>query len=116
MHNNSNKRRAVLQKGCDYKPCEDAVCGCDSYCCEVSWDLSCRGYEKNSSDGNNNAFIEGCSASLLCCDPDAVTEVTTENEVTEVTITGGMSIIFAYQLFPNNWFIQSRRSRTTTMQ
>ena len=24
-------------KGCDYKPCEAAVCACDSYCCEGAW-------------------------------------------------------------------------------
>merc|ERR1719356_930173 len=30
--------------GCNYAPCEAAVCDCDSYCCETAWDLSCRGY------------------------------------------------------------------------
>jgi len=61
--NNQNK---PLTTGCDYKPCEDAVCACDSYCCEIAWDLSCRGY----SSDRSNYYVEGCSASLLCCEQD----------------------------------------------
>lgn len=52
--------------GCDYKPCQDAVCACDSYCCDIAWDLSCRGYN----DGSDNYYVVGCSASLLCCEQD----------------------------------------------
>ena len=59
-------------KGCDYKPCEKAVCDCDSYCCEVAWDLSCRGFHLNgnndSSASKDNQFMNGCSASILCCE------------------------------------------------
>lgn len=76
--NGASKKR----KGCDYKPCENAVCSCDSYCCEVSWDISCRGYmqetpfnkkeESTKSNNNNNDIyyhiINGCSAKLLCCE------------------------------------------------
>jgi len=60
-HDPNNNQNKPLAKGCDYKPCEDAVCACDDYCCAIVWDLSCRGY-------NNNHFIEGCSASFLCCE------------------------------------------------
>jgi len=59
-------------KGCDYKPCQDAVCACDSYCCETAWDLSCRGYDLAQGDGTeNNYFVNGCSAKLLCCEPES---------------------------------------------
>jgi len=59
-------------KGCDYSPCESAVCDCDSYCCETAWDLSCRGYHLDPADTiDNNYFIEGCSAKLLCCEPES---------------------------------------------
>jgi len=60
-----------LQKGCDHKKCQDAVCGCDPYCCNVSWDLSCRGFQATSNnDGNDNFYVNGCSASMLCCEPN----------------------------------------------
>ena len=79
-------------KGCDYKPCEAAVCACDSYCCEGAWDLSCRGYHLNAEDTiENNYFVDQCSAKLLCCEPEsaypdppvrgASGEVTTETEI-----------------------------------
>merc|ERR1719295_865697 len=57
-------------KGCDYKPCQDAVCDCDSYCCTTAWDLSCRGYELTPGD-QNNYFVDGCSAKALCCEPES---------------------------------------------
>ena len=60
-----------LQKGCDYKKCQDKVCKCDPYCCDVSWDLSCRGYyQEKTSLVKNNFFVNGCSAALLCCESD----------------------------------------------
>jgi len=59
-------------KGCDYKPCQDAVCACDQYCCNVAWDLSCRGYNVQSGDAvENNYFVDGCSAKMLCCEQDS---------------------------------------------
>merc|ERR1712151_332529 len=59
-------------KGCDYKPCEAAVCGCDNYCCETAWDISCRGYEAAQGDSTENNYFEpGCSAKLLCCEPES---------------------------------------------
>lgn len=68
---NINKR-----KGCDYKPCENAVCSCDSYCCDIAWDISCRGYmqelpsKKEGNKNNDYHIINGCSAKLLCCEQD----------------------------------------------
>jgi len=56
-----------LQKGCDNEACSEAVCGCDPYCCEMSWDLACRGYDKGLDHEKDNPFEEGCSAQLLCC-------------------------------------------------
>merc|ERR1711923_522902 len=59
-------------KGCNYKPCQDAVCACDMYCCDTAWDLSCRGYHLNPSDiVDNNYFVDGCSAKMLCCEPES---------------------------------------------
>merc|ERR1712084_37655 len=59
-------------KGCNYKPCEAAVCACDPYCCETAWDLSCRGYHLNAEDTvDNNYFVDGCSAKMLCCEPES---------------------------------------------
>lgn len=59
-------------KGCDYQPCQDAVCACDSYCCDTAWDLSCRGYETAQGDmAENNYFVDGCSAMMLCCEPES---------------------------------------------
>ena len=59
-------------KGCDYKPCQDAVCACDDYCCNVAWDLSCRGYEGAQGDNSkNNYFVDDCSAKILCCEPES---------------------------------------------
>jgi len=56
--------------GCDYKPCERAVCDCDPYCCEQAWDLSCRGYYMHKTDSQRgNYFVSGCNASQLCCEP-----------------------------------------------
>jgi len=66
------KNNLILQKGCDYKLCQDVVCDCDSYCCDVSWDLSCRGVQMSLNAGNaDNYFSPGCSASILCCESDA---------------------------------------------
>merc|ERR1712183_868226 len=57
--------------GCDYEPCERAVCACDPYCCEQAWDLSCRGYYMKKSDTQrNNYFVKGCNASELCCEDE----------------------------------------------
>merc|ERR1712151_1413005 len=59
-------------KGCNYQPCQDAVCECDPYCCNTAWDLSCRGYEMHSGDEvENNYFVDGCSAKILCCEPES---------------------------------------------
>merc|ERR1712194_1003121 len=55
-------------KGCDYQPCQDSVCACDSYCCDTAWDRSCRGYFQEIGKGQNNYFEEGCSAKILCCE------------------------------------------------
>ena len=41
-------------KGCDYQPCQEAVCACDSYCCDTAWDKSCRGYEQEAGGVQNN--------------------------------------------------------------
>jgi len=56
-------------KGCDYRACQDAVCACDSYCCDTAWDKSCRGYEQEAGGSKNNFFASGCSAKILCCEP-----------------------------------------------
>jgi len=62
----------VVPKGCNYKPCQDAVCACDDYCCTAAWDLSCRGYYSAKDDGlENNYFVEGCSAKILCCEQES---------------------------------------------
>jgi len=59
-------------KGCNYQPCQNAVCNCDPYCCESAWDLSCRGYFMSTGDTvENNYFVPGCSAKLLCCEPES---------------------------------------------
>ena len=58
------------QKGCDDAACEKAVCDCDSYCCDVAWDESCRGYQQEVNGPDNNYFVSGCSARILCCEPD----------------------------------------------
>merc|ERR1711862_551346 len=35
-------------------------------------DLSCRGYHLHSSDTvDNNYFVDGCSAKMLCCEPES---------------------------------------------
>jgi len=60
----SSTSKEISQKGCNYKPCQNAVCACDEYCCDTAWDLSCRG----SRDGNNY-FANDCSAMSLCCEP-----------------------------------------------
>merc|ERR1712176_1615560 len=50
----------VIPKGCDYTPCQNAVCACDDYCCNTAWDESCR--------GNGNSFVTNCNAASLCCE------------------------------------------------
>ena len=45
------------QKGCDNEACEKAVCDCDSYCCDVAWDESCRGYQQESNGPEDNYFV-----------------------------------------------------------
>merc|ERR1719254_298058 len=55
----SNLEQVVYtQHGCDNEECEALVCSCDPYCCEMLWDLSCRGYPEN-------RFVAGCSAHYL---------------------------------------------------
>jgi len=44
--------------GCDNYQCQNAVCGCDPYCCDVIWDSSCV---------NSNYFNPGCTSENLCC-------------------------------------------------
>jgi len=81
--------------GCDYKPCQDAVCACDDYCCSSAWDLSCRGYVRAGNTIENNYFVEGCSAKILCCEqasanPDFVVGVNSSSQdigSTSVSIT-----------------------------
>ena len=46
------------QKGCDHQECQRAVCNCDDYCCNVSWDILCSSSDK-------------CSADVLCCGKQA---------------------------------------------
>ena len=59
-------------KGCNYQPCQDAVCACDPYCCNSAWDLSCRGYEMvTGAELENNYFVDQCSAKILCCEQES---------------------------------------------
>merc|ERR1719382_144918 len=91
----------IPPKGCDYEPCQDAVCACDDYCCTTAWDLSCRGYESAQGDGlENNYFVDGCSAKILCCEqesayPDPPIGGAISGSITiskaEATISGGMA-------------------------
>lgn len=67
---NDMEKGSALQKGCDYQSCQDVVCFCDPYCCQVSWDLSCRGFEMTDSGFYDNPFTPGCSASILCCESE----------------------------------------------
>jgi len=83
-------------KGCDYEPCQEAVCECDDYCCRVAWDLSCRGYELEPGDTGTNYFVEGCSARVLCCEQDSafpkppkLTNGTTSSTDFPIVIVGG---------------------------
>lgn len=63
---------ALPTKGCDYAPCEKAVCDCDDYCCQTAWDESCRGYKFSGlGQVEDNYFVQGCSASILCCEPES---------------------------------------------
>jgi len=77
------------QKGCDYNPCEQAVCACDSYCCDVSWDLSCRGIPTKELNLEDAYLIGSCSASLLCCEPDDAPDPVdiSQSEAVESSIT-----------------------------
>jgi len=65
-----------LRTGCDHTKCETAVCKCDPYCCETSWDLACVGYSSTGENGfsnsnqKDNPFSNGCSAHTLCCGGD----------------------------------------------
>jgi len=69
---NWNPVDLTVQKGCDSLACENAVCDCDSYCCNTSWDLSCRGYSTNETFSKDNHLNPGCSASILCCEEDLI--------------------------------------------
>jgi len=44
--------------GCNNLKCQNEVCNCDPYCCEVLWDSSCT---------ESNYFNPGCTADNLCC-------------------------------------------------
>jgi len=67
---NWNPIDLTFQKGCDNEQCEKAVCECDRYCCDTSWDLSCRGYNINNTFPKDNPQQPGCSASILCCEEE----------------------------------------------
>ncbi len=43
--------------GCANEACCDAVCGCDSYCCDTDWDASC---------ATTGLGGSGCGADILC--------------------------------------------------
>ncbi len=43
--------------GCEDEDCCNLVCGCDSFCCDVEWDINC---------AEDNIFVPGCSAADLC--------------------------------------------------
>ena len=69
--------------GCDYKPCQDAVCACDPYCCTTAWDLSCRGYDGSQGDSTeNNYFVDNCSAKILCCEPTSFNQTSIDGNAT----------------------------------
>lgn len=57
-------------RGCVDEACCERVCGCDSFCCETTWDADCAG------GGYQNS---GCGADVLCpalcgnCLPNTVT-------------------------------------------
>lgn len=73
-----------LRTGCDNIQCQDAVCSCDAYCCETSWDLACVGYSTDSSNKENfkdNPFNNGCSAHRLCCGPNLNMELSEDDIV-----------------------------------
>lgn len=84
--NNNNETRIIIQKGCDYKPCENAVCKCDPYCCNIAWDLSCRGHGYY--DYNDHYFmdISNCSASYLCCEDHGVHTISPSSSSLATTI------------------------------
>jgi len=74
-------------KGCDYKPCQDAVCSCNPYCCATAWGLSCCGYnvEKNE-EKESNYFVSNCSAKILCCEPEAGPPIIDESKSSDIYI------------------------------
>ena len=47
----------VTTPGCSNEACCEAVCGCDPYCCETTWDGDCAGTGLPGS---------GCGAALMC--------------------------------------------------
>ena len=83
-------------KGCDYQPCQDAVCACDAYCCETAWDESCRGYDLQPGDTvQNNYFVDGCSAEILCCNNDLTVpskQLIKETIIEEIPVGGAVDI------------------------
>ncbi|MDO8632904.1 MAG: hypothetical protein Q7R41_20675, partial [Phycisphaerales bacterium] len=42
--------------GCDDAACCEAVCACDSFCCNTEWDNNCAG----------TGFVRDCGAAVLC--------------------------------------------------
>jgi len=86
----------VPPRGCDYKPCQDAVCACDDYCCNSAWDLSCRGYSSAQGHGTNY-FVNGCSAKMLCCEQEsAYPEPPASGKMGLVTYNSGPTMKIAY--------------------
>merc|ERR1712151_833058 len=77
----------VPTKGCDYSPYEAAACACDSYCCDTAWDKSCRGYVQDAGGNEENFFVNGCSAKMLCCELDMVDAVLPAPEPLPAPIT-----------------------------
>ncbi len=67
-------------QACTNEACCDAVCGCDSFCCETEWDASCA----STGFGGN-----GCGADALCpilcgsCPTGVVTFLDPPNPVTD---------------------------------
>lgn len=48
--------------GCDTDSCEAAVCGCDPFCCNNTWDDCC------ATNGGGAGCVPGCGAEVVCGD------------------------------------------------
>ena len=56
--------------GCDCQPCEDTVCGADSFCCNVAWDSICDGEAMsmcNCCPGQNPGECDVVVIACNCC-------------------------------------------------